>query len=102
MDLQLDQPLGSRRTWLVVRDGALYIPCGLPNQLKRWPHHARKDGRAVLRLDGKLYRVQLAHVEDTELITAVAGISSLKYGFDVREEVDPDTVWYFEVQPREG
>ena len=102
LDLQLEEPLGSRRTWLVVRDGVLYIPCGLPNQLKRWPHHAREDSRAVLRLAGKLYRVQLEYVDDLELLTAVAQLSSRKYGFDVREEADPDMVWYFAVRPRQG
>lgn len=102
LDLQLEEPLGSRRTWLVVHEGVLYIPCGFPNELKRWPHHARKDGRAVLRLGGKRYRVELEYVSDLKLASEVARLSSRKYGFDERDAVDPDTVWYFAVRPRQG
>lgn len=100
MDLQLEEPASSRRTWLVVRDGVLYVPCGLPNQLKRWPHQAQKDGRAIMRLDGKLYRVQLTQITEPTLHTAVAQDSSRKYGFEVPEKADPETVWYFAVGPR--
>lgn len=102
MDLQLEVPLASRRTWLVVHEGVVYIPCGLPNQLKQWPHDARKDGRAVLRLANKLYRVELEYVSDLELATQVARLSSEKYGFAVGDEFDPDAVWFFAVRPREG
>jgi hypothetical protein len=102
LDLQLEEPIGSRRTWLVVRDGVLYIPCGLPNPLKRWPHYAREDGRAVLRLDDTLYRVQLECVEDSKLLTAVAQISSRKYGFEVSPEADPDEIRFFALHPRRG
>ena len=86
----------------MVRDGVLYIPCGLPKQLKLWPHYAREDGRAVLRLDGTLYRVQLEYVEDPKLLTAVAQILSRKYGFEVSPEADPDAIWFFAVRPRQG
>lgn len=102
LDLQLESPVGSRRTWLVVRDGVLHIPCGLPNQLKRWPHQALRDGRAVLRLEGKLYPVQLTQVTDLDRLTALAQDSSRKYGFEVPERADPDTIWFFAVGPRSG
>ena len=102
LDLQLEEPPGSRRTWLVVHEGGLYIPCGLPNQLKRWPHDARKDGRAIMRMSGKLYRVQLEYVADLKLATAVGKLSSRKYGFEERDEIDPEVVWYFSVRARRG
>lgn len=102
MDLQLEEPLSSRRTWLVVHDGSLYVSCSFPNGLKRWPHHARKDGRAVLRLDGRLYRVELRYVADPKLANAAAKLRSAKYGLEVRDEADPDMIWFFEVRPRQG
>jgi hypothetical protein len=60
IEMQLLEPPRSRTTWLVVRDGVGYIPCSLDfPPLKRWNKEALEDGRAILRIEGKRYPVEL-------------------------------------------
>jgi hypothetical protein len=102
VELQLLDPPRSRTTWLVVHEGDLYIPCGYPNLrwLKQWPHEALRDGRARLRLDGRLYPVMLERVGDPQTFAAVSRLVAEKYGVGVGEEPDPETMWVFRLDPR--
>lgn len=100
-ELQLLEPPRSRTTWLVVYKGTLYIPCGYPNQrwLKKWPHEAERDGRALLRIAGRLYPVTLSRVRDEQPFVAVNRLLAEKYGLgDVVP--DQDTTWIFRVESR--
>ena len=99
IELQLVTPPRSRTVWVVLHDGAAYIPCGIPGfrLWKQWPHEALEDGRAVLRIDGRLYHGRLVRVEDTALHGTVAGIVAAKYGVD--SEFDTDTLWLFRFEP---
>ncbi len=65
VELQLEAQNVSRTTWILVRDGAAYIPCGLGTPPgKGWYKLAERDGRAILRIDGKRYPVSLTKDED--------------------------------------
>jgi len=99
IELQLLSQQRSRTTWILVHDGAAFIPCaiGFPPG-KTWHQHALQDGRAVLRIEGRRYPVTLRRVEDPELSGALAGLVKDKYG---RAPPSDAGVWYFQVASRE-
>src|SRR5271157_1671304 len=98
IELQLLSQQRSRTTWILVHDGAAFIPCaiGFPPG-KTWHEHAVQDGRAVLRNDGRRYPVTLQRVEDPELSVALAELVKEKYGRSPRSDAG---VWYFRVTSR--
>jgi hypothetical protein len=92
VDLQLFDPDRSRRTWILVHDGAAYIPCGLPNASlwKQWPHQAVADGRALVRIEAKRYIADLLRIEDADLVEKLGRNLEAKYGRGFEGET-----WYF-------
>ncbi len=99
IELQLVEPPRSRTTWIAYHDGAVYIPCGLPSLRlwKQWPHEALEDGRAVLRIEGRLYDARLVKVEDPAVFAAVSQRLQEKYE---APDLDPESLWIFRVDPR--
>ncbi len=88
----------SRTTWILVHNGAAFIPVtlGFPPD-KHWHHLAVKDGRAVVRLGGIRYPVNLKRVTGTKRQLSLAEVSAAKYppapGSDRGS-------WYFELNHR--
>lgn len=86
----------SRTTWIVVHEGAAFIPVtlGFPPG-KSWHTLAEEDGRALVRIEGKRYPVSLRRVESPQLLDALASANSAKYppapGSDAGS-------WYFELE----
>ena len=114
MEFQLLDPARSRHTWLLAHAGKLYVPCGYMNSWwgrlwKRWPHDAMKDGRAVIRIDGKRYEREVVRVTAPALFWTVVEESRRKYGSE-EDPTLPDPlppleeagVWLFEMAPRKG
>ena len=102
VELQLLEPPRSRITWIVVHQGHPYIPCGFLDVplWKQWPHEAEKDGRALLRHEGKLYPLHADRVTDPGLHAELGELAAAKYGFGGGEPPDPDQVWFFRLSPR--
>jgi hypothetical protein len=103
IELALLEPPRSRITWIVVHQGVPYVPCGFLDVplWKQWPYEALEDGRAVLRIDGRLYERQAVRVTDPALHATLAGLAARKYGFAERGELPgPDQVWFFRMDPR--
>ena len=101
VELQLAYQNTSRTTWILVKDGAAYIPCSLefpPG--KRWYKDADKDGAAIVRISGKRYPVTLTRVQDQNQITAVGEVAVAKYPAAAQSRGRP--VWFFKVDPRAG
>jgi hypothetical protein len=98
IELQLLSQELSRTTWILVRDGAAFIPCsvGFPPG-KSWHHRAEQDGRAVIRIDGRRYPVHLARVENAVTLAALGEIVTTKYGGGPPSDAG---VWYFRVTSR--
>lgn len=96
IELQLDAQTRSRTTWVLVHDGKAYIPAaaGFPPG-KTWHRVALEDGRAVLRIDGKRYPVQLAKVDDAAVQAAVRAVAEKKYPSRPAGEI-----WLFSVASR--
>jgi hypothetical protein len=96
IEMQLDSQSTSRTTWILVHEGRAYIPAAAefpPG--KTWHRVALEDGRAVLRIDGKRYPVQLAKVDDAAVQAAVRKVAEAKYPSRPAGEI-----WLFSVTSR--
>jgi len=108
VEFQLLEPAASRTTWLAVHDGRVFIPSGYMTTWwgklwKQWPIQAEQDGRAILRIDGKLYDRQLVRVTTGPEIAPVLAELSRKYaggGQIPTSMVDSGYMWLFELKPR--
>ena len=68
---------------------------------KRWPVQAERDGRAVLRIDGKRYERQLVRVESGPILDGISGAIRDKYSYPIsRATVEAGDTWVFEAAPR--
>ncbi len=93
VELQLVEPPSSRTTGILVHEGQLYVSADLgfiwrrlpgPGRgvlfviwgFKQWHEEALRDGRVVLRIDGKRYERQAVRV------------------------TDPEAIWFFRMDPR--
>jgi hypothetical protein len=109
VEFQLLDPTRSRTTWIVEHDGKAYIPSGYMTTWwgklwKKWPAEAEKDGRILLRVDGKTYERQLVRVEDGPAAQAVVAELSRKYaggGEFPADVVSSGYLWIFELAPRQ-
>ena len=109
VEFQLLNPVRSRTTWIMEHDGRIFIPSGYMNSLlgkiwKHWPKEAEEDGRALLRVDGKLYERQLVRIEDEGVATPVLNELGRKYDAGGRalpfQQVASGDIWLFELRPR--
>jgi hypothetical protein len=108
VEFQLLAPARSRTTWILEHDGKIYIPCGYMRSTigrlwKHWPIEAERDGRAILRIGGKLYPRQLMRVQDPAVIAPLTQEISRKYGAPATPEtVTSGSLWLFELAPRDA
>ena len=110
VQFQLLDPPRSRTTFIMETEGRIFIPSGYMNSTmgkiwKHWPMEAEKDGRAILRVDGKLYERKMVRIEEGEILNGVLGELSRKYagGFPVsQEKIDSGDLWIFELEPRKN
>jgi len=108
VEFQLLDPAASRTTWIAEHEGRIYIPSGYMTTWwgkiwKQWPLQAEKDGRAILRVDGKLYERQLVRVMDGPAIEPVMAELGRKYGGGDPLPMEAFTsgyLWIFELAPR--
>lgn len=104
IQFQLLEPARSRTVWVTYHEGKAFIPCGVPNfrLWKQWPNEALKDGRAVLRIDGKRYPVNVVKTDDPVERKAVFSELARKYGSAPPDDGSlDDLVWVFRIEPRE-
>ena len=108
VEFQLLDPARSRTTFVMEHDNRIFIPSGYMNSLtgkiwKHWPKEAELDGRAILRVDGKLYERQLVRHRDGEVLDGVLSELGRKYANGSpapREMVTSNDLWIFELAPR--
>ena len=108
VEFQLLDPARSRTTWIVEHDGRIFIPSGymlstVGKIWKQWPLQAEKDGRAILRVDAKLYPRQLVRIKDDPVLPAVLAELSRKYANGAQipvGEVSRGSLWIFELVQR--
>ena len=112
VELQLLNPARSRTTWILEIDGHIYIASGYMNSMvgklwKHWPYEAEKDGRAMLRIDGKRYERSLVRInsapENAALIEKLLQEANRKYHVRATPaNVADGGMWLFELTPRVG
>ncbi len=124
MELQLVEPPRSRIVGALVHDGQLFAMCdlgfiwarftGIGNlrgrviySFKRWHEDASRDGRVVLRIQGKRYERQAVRVTDPDLLAALRGRVEAIIRFAVRPNPPPAAptegpreIWFFRMEPR--
>jgi hypothetical protein len=126
IELELVSPGTSRTTGAMVYEGNLYAPCDLgflwrrvPDprfrtilsviwSLKHWNEDALKDGRAVVRVDGKRYERQAVRITDPTLLAslrtqveeAAKRFFEPRGGLRTDVPADPAAIWFFRLDPR--
>lgn len=107
IELQLEDPPRSRTIWLLVHDHRLFAVSGYMNTAvgrfwKQWPAQAERDGRAVVRIDGKRYERKLVRLTDRPTIEALAAEARRKYQVPLMPEAaETGDAWFFAVLPRD-
>ena len=84
VEFQLLDPVRSRTTWIMEHEGRIFIPSGYMNSIggkiwKHWPKEAEEDGRAILRVDGRLYERQLVRIREGGVAPPVLAELARKY-----------------------
>ncbi|MBM4382010.1 MAG: hypothetical protein FJ091_01450 [Deltaproteobacteria bacterium] len=98
IEFQLENESISRTSWILVRGGVAYVPCGACEPpMKRWQLAAQADGRALLRIEGKLYPARLTRDDDASLREFARGEVMRKYGVDAS---GAGTTLFFRVDSR--
>ena len=108
VEFQSIEPARSRTTWIIEHEGKIYIPSGYMTTTwgkiwKQWPIEAEKDGRIILRAEGKLYDRQLVRIESGPLLEPLTAELSRKYAAGATigpEAVTSGYLWLFELAPR--
>ncbi len=105
-ELQLLNPPRSRTLWIVEVEGKLYLNSnymgGLRQRLwKRWPAQAERDGRAIIRIDGRRYERSLMRIKTGLIVDHVTQAFTEKYPVEMTPaEVEAEELWLFELTPR--
>lgn len=106
IEMQLLDPPRSRRIWIAEHDQKIYVWSGYMSTLvgrmwKSWPLQAERDGRAVLRIDGKRYERQLVRIQSGDELDGITEAITNKYPSQTtRAVVEAGGVWVFEAIPR--
>ena len=107
IEMQLLTPPRSRRIWTAEFNGKIYVWSGYMGTAvgrlwKRWPVQAERDGRAVIRIDGKRYERQLVRIESGKILDGISAAIRSKYPSQTtRAAVEAGDAWVFEAAPRD-
>ena len=124
VELELVGPGTSRVAGFVMHDGVAYMTCDLGfmwsrfegrrrliphliHLVEHWHEDALQDGRALLRIEGKLYPAGFVRVEDPNLIGQLQRrVEELARSYLVSEPLGPapssppNDIWFFRMDPR--
>ncbi len=105
IELQLLDPPRSRTLGIVEHEGKVYVRSnymgGLIGRLwKRWPAQAERDGRAIMRIEGKRYERTLVRIKTGAIVDGVAAEFNRKQGGGMTPAaVEAEEMWLFEMAP---
>ena len=106
IEMQLLDPPKSRLIWTAEYDGKIYVWSGymataVGRVWKRWPLQAERDGRAMMRIDGKRYERQLVRIKSGPILDGISAAIRNKYPSQTtRATVEAGETWLFEAAPR--
>jgi hypothetical protein len=81
-------------TWVVLLDGAVYVPSGFAER-KTWPHVAEREPRILLRSDGRVFVRRATRVRDPEALRRLSSALQRKYGVGEGAPGTGDETWWF-------
>ena len=106
IELQLFDPVSSRRIWVVESEGKVYVVSGYMNSFlgrlwKDWAVQADAgDGRAVVRINGIRYERTLIRIHEGPALDGVAAKLAAKYNSPTsRAAIEAGDTWEFELAP---
>ena len=109
IELQLLDPPRSRLLFVVEHDAKIYVwspfmSSRIGRLWKKWPVQAERDGRAILRIEGKRYQRTLVRIKTGAVVEGVVAEISRKYGFPGSGSADvaAENSWLFELAPPEA
>lgn len=117
IDLQLNDPMASRRIFILESEGKIYVVSGymrsfLGRLWKEWAFEANEgNNEGVLRVNGVRYPRRLVRITEGDVLNGVAAKLATKYGGapapaseqvirDTRASFESGDTWVFELQPR--
>ena len=106
IELQLLDPPRSRVIWVADYGGKIYVVSGYMGSAigrlwKRWPVQAERDGRAMVRIEGKRYERTLVRITSgADVLEGVSAELGRKYGFGEPGGIESGDTWLFELAPR--
>lgn len=105
IELQLVDPPRSRLVWVAEHEGKIYVVSGymgsaIGRMWKRWPVQAERDGRTIIRVDGKRYPRTLRRIRSGPVVEGVLAELARKYGStSTPADVAAGNTWMFELAP---
>lgn len=105
IELQLLDPPRSRLIWVAEHEGKIYVVSGYMGSTigrlwKRWPAQAERDGRAIVRIDGKRYERHLVRIMTGSEVEGVTAEFNRKYRAGLTPAtIEAGTTWLFELAP---
>lgn len=109
IELQTDDPLSSRITFIMESDGKIYVPSGymrsfLGNIWKDWAFEADKpDSYGAVRINGVRYDRRLVRIKEGPDLDGVVAKMNEKYGQGpTREMIEAGDIWIYELAPKDG
>lgn len=114
IELQLEEPVSSRRIFVMESAGKVYVPSGYMRSMlgriwKEWAFQAYEgNSNAVVRIDGTRYARKLVRVTDSSVVAGVAAKLAQKYAggttpeaiAQIQKSVADGDTWIFEMAPR--
>jgi len=103
IELQLLDPPRSRLLFVVEHDAKIYVwspfmSSRIGRLWKKWPVQAERDGRAILRIEGKRYQRTLVRIKTGAVVEGVEAEISRKY-FPLPFSIKSGATWLFELAP---
>ncbi len=106
IELQLFDPIDSRRIWILESQGKIYVVSGYMNSFlgrlwKDWAVRADAGAsRAVIRVDGVRYERELVRIPQGEVLDGVVAKLNAKYNSNTtRASIEAGEGWIFELAP---
>lgn len=106
IELQIDEPLSSRRTFIMESDGRVYVPSGYMRSFlgriwKDWAFEAAEgDGSGAIRINGIIYPRRLVRVTEGPELDGVVAKMRQKYAPEMtRAAIESGDVWIFRLAP---
>ena len=114
IELQTNDPVSSRRIFVMESDGRVYVPSGymrsfLGKLWKDWAFQVEDGSRyAVARINGVRYERELLRLTESAVIDGVAAKLAQKYAggatpeavAEITQSVTDGDTWIFEMAPR--